>query len=133
VYYSGSERAERKAAIMVHKSMVRSTVKKIACNILLVQVYMLVPMFEANEVEELHNIIEEILEEDGKRETNIIIISHCGGPGSIPGVHVGFVVDKVAMGQIFLRVVGFPLSISFHCAPLLVKLGKKYCSSSSSS
>jgi hypothetical protein len=32
-------------------------------------------------------------------------------PGS---VHVGFVVDKVALGQVFLRVVGFPLSISFH-------------------
>jgi hypothetical protein len=35
--------------------------------------------------------------------------------GSVPGeVHVGFVVDKVALGQVFLRVVGFPLSISFH-------------------
>jgi hypothetical protein len=32
-------------------------------------------------------------------------------PGS---VHVRFVVDKVALGQVFLRVVGFPLSISFH-------------------
>jgi hypothetical protein len=29
-------------------------------------------------------------------------------------VHVRFVVDKVTMGQGFLRVVGFPLSISFH-------------------
>jgi hypothetical protein len=37
---------------------------------------------------------------------------------------VGFVVDKVALGQVFLRVVGFP---QFHStgAPLLVKLGKK--------
>jgi hypothetical protein len=35
--------------------------------------------------------------------------------GSIPGqVHIRFVVDKVALGQVFLRVVGFPLSISFH-------------------
>jgi hypothetical protein len=35
--------------------------------------------------------------------------------GSVPGhVHVRFVVDKVALGQVFLRVVGFPLSISFH-------------------
>jgi hypothetical protein len=35
--------------------------------------------------------------------------------GSIPGqVHVRFVVDKVALGQVFLRVVGFPLSISLH-------------------
>jgi hypothetical protein len=36
-------------------------------------------------------------------------------PGFDPGsVHVGFMVDKVALGQVFLRVVGFPLSISFH-------------------
>jgi hypothetical protein len=28
--------------------------------------------------------------------------------------HVRFVVDKVALGHVFLRVVGFPLSISFH-------------------
>jgi hypothetical protein len=35
--------------------------------------------------------------------------------GSVPGqVHVRFVVDNVALGQVFLRVVGFPLSISFH-------------------
>jgi hypothetical protein len=27
---------------------------------------------------------------------------------------VRFVVDKVALGQVFLRVVGFTLSISFH-------------------
>jgi hypothetical protein len=32
-------------------------------------------------------------------------------PGS---VHVGFVVDRVALRQVFLRVVGFFLSISFH-------------------
>jgi hypothetical protein len=37
------------------------------------------------------------------------------GTGSIPGqVHVRFVVDKLALRQVFLRVVGFPLSISFH-------------------
>jgi hypothetical protein len=35
--------------------------------------------------------------------------------GSVPGqVYVRFVVDKVALGQVFLRVVGFPLSILFH-------------------
>jgi hypothetical protein len=46
-------------------------------------------------------------------------------PGFDPGsVNLGFVVDKVALGQVFLRVVGFPLSISTG-APLLVKLGKK--------
>jgi hypothetical protein len=33
---------------------------------------------------------------------------HRGGPGSIPGsVHVGFVVDKVALGQVFPRVLRF--------------------------
>jgi hypothetical protein len=36
-------------------------------------------------------------------------------PGFDPGsVLVRFVVDKLALGQVFLRVVGFPLSISFH-------------------
>jgi hypothetical protein len=38
-----------------------------------------------------------------------------GGPDSIPGVHVGFVVDKVALGQVFPpKYFGFSLSISFH-------------------
>jgi hypothetical protein len=31
----------------------------------------------------------------------------------------------VALGQVFLRVVGFPLSISFHWCSIIVKLGKK--------
>jgi hypothetical protein len=36
-------------------------------------------------------------------------------PGFNPGsVHVGFVVDKVALGQGFPQVLQFPLSISFH-------------------
>jgi hypothetical protein len=39
-------------------------------------------------------------------------------PGS---VHVVFVVDKVALGQVFLRVVGFPLSISFHWCSITCK------------
>jgi hypothetical protein len=35
-----------------------------------------------------------------------------GRPGIAPGsIHVGFVVDKVALGQVFLRVVRFSLSI----------------------
>jgi hypothetical protein len=29
-------------------------------------------------------------------------------------IHVGFVVDRVALGQVFLRVLRFPWSISFH-------------------
>jgi hypothetical protein len=32
-----------------------------------------------------------------------------------------FVVDKVALGQVFLRVVGFPLSISFHWCSITCK------------
>jgi hypothetical protein len=39
-------------------------------------------------------------------------------PGS---VHVGFVVDKVALGQDFLRVVGFSLSISSHWCSITCK------------
>jgi hypothetical protein len=36
-------------------------------------------------------------------------------PGFDPGsVHVGFVVDKVAVGQVFPQVLRFPLSISFR-------------------
>jgi hypothetical protein len=53
--------------------------------------------------------------------------------GSVPGqVHVRFVVDKVALGQVFLRVVGFPCRFHSTGAPLIVKLVKN-CSSSSSS
>jgi len=32
LYYSGGERAERGVAIVVHKSVVRSVVKRIVCN-----------------------------------------------------------------------------------------------------
>jgi hypothetical protein len=36
-------------------------------------------------------------------------------PGFDPGsVHVGFVVDKVALGQVLPQYFGFPLSVSFH-------------------
>jgi hypothetical protein len=36
-------------------------------------------------------------------------------PGFAAGsIHVGFVVDKVALEQVFLRVLRFPLPISFH-------------------
>jgi hypothetical protein len=38
---------------------------------------------------------------------------------------VGFVVDKVALGQVFLRVVGFPLSISFHWCSIKMEKQKK--------
>ena len=65
VYYPGGERAERGVAIVVHKSLVRSVVKKIVCNdriiafklkaepvsILIMQVYMPTSEFEDGEVE----------------------------------------------------------------------------------
>ena len=42
--------------------------------------------------------------------------------GSVPGqARVRFVVDKVALGQVFLRVFRFPLSISFHRCSITCK------------
>jgi hypothetical protein len=80
LYYSGGERAEKFVTIVVHKSVVRSIVKKIVyndriitiklqaepINILMIQVYMPTSEHEDDEVEELCGVIEEILEEDGK-------------------------------------------------------------------
>jgi exonuclease III len=71
VYYSGGERAEKGVAIVVHKSVVRSVVKKIVyndriiatklqaepINILMMQVYMPTSEHEDDEVEELYGII----------------------------------------------------------------------------
>ena len=88
VYYSGGERAERGVAIVVHKSIVRSVVKKIVCNdtiialklkrepviILIMQVHMPTSEYKDDEVEKLYDTIEEILEEDGKGDTNNIIL-----------------------------------------------------------
>ena len=73
---------------MVHKSLVRSVVKKIVYNdriialklkaepvsILIMQVYVLTSEYEGDEVENLYDTIEEILEEDGKGDTNSIIL-----------------------------------------------------------
>ena len=81
-------RAEEGVAIVVHKSVVRSVVKKIVyndriitiklqagpINILMMQVYMPTSEHEDDEVEELYDIIEDILEEDGKGDTNTIIM-----------------------------------------------------------
>ena len=87
MYYSRGERAERGVAIVVHKSTVRSVVKKIVCNdriiattlkvelvnVLIVQVYMPTSKYEDDEVEKLYDTTEEILEENGKGDTNIIL------------------------------------------------------------
>jgi exonuclease III len=87
-YYSGGKRAENGIPIVVHKSAVRSVVKKIAyndriidiklqaepINILIMQVYMPTSEYENDEVEKLYDINEEILEEDGKGDTNTIIM-----------------------------------------------------------
>jgi exonuclease III len=75
-------------AIVVQKSILRSVVKKIVHNVriiaiklqaepisvLMVQVYMPTSEYEDDEVEELYNVIEEILEEDGSCDTNTIIM-----------------------------------------------------------
>ncbi|PNF31362.1 hypothetical protein B7P43_G10068 [Cryptotermes secundus] len=83
VYYSGGEWAERGVAIVVHKSVVRSVVKKIACNdriialklkvepvdILIMQVYMPTSEYENDEVEKVYDTTEEVLQEDGRGDT----------------------------------------------------------------
>ncbi|PNF28769.1 hypothetical protein B7P43_G06461 [Cryptotermes secundus] len=84
VYYSGGVRAERGVAVVVHKSVV----KKIVCNdriialmlkakpvdILIMQVYMPTSEYEDDEVEKVYDTIEEILQEDGRGDTNSIIL-----------------------------------------------------------
>jgi hypothetical protein len=40
-------------------------------------------------------------------------------------VHVGFVVDKVSLGQVFPQYFGFPLSISFHRSSITCKSENK--------
>jgi len=72
----------------VHEGVVRSVVKKIVCNdrtiagklkvepvnIVIMQVYMPTSEYEDDEVEKFYDTIEEILEEDGKGDTNSIIL-----------------------------------------------------------
>jgi exonuclease III len=86
MYYSGGERTENDVAIVVHKSVVGGVVKKIAYNdriiaiklqaepiyFFIMQVYMPTSEYEDDEAEKC-DIIEEILEEDGKCDTNTII------------------------------------------------------------
>ena len=75
-------------AIVVNKSVVRSVVKKIVyndrifaikvqaeqINILMMPLYMPTSEHEDDEVEELCDVTEEILEENGKGDTNTIIM-----------------------------------------------------------
>jgi exonuclease III len=82
----GGDRAESGVAIVVHKSVVKSVVKKRVYSdrlsavklkaepviILIVQVYMPTSEYEDNKVEELYDLIEEILEEDGMGATNTL-------------------------------------------------------------
>ena len=101
-------RAEKGVAIVVRKSVVRSVVKKIVyndriiaiklqaepINILMIQTYMPTSEHEDDEVEELYGIIEEILEEDRKGNTNTIIM----GPGIVllEINHTGTLLDHMA-------------------------------------
>jgi hypothetical protein len=52
----------------------------------------------------------------GIRQRNIVVCLSPGRPGfALRSVHVRFVVDKVALGQVFIRVLRFSLvNISFH-------------------
>ena len=72
----------------MHKSIVKSVVKKIVCNdriiafklkaepisILIMQVYMATSKYENDIVEKLYDTTEEIREEDGKGDTNSITL-----------------------------------------------------------
>ena len=80
-------------AIVVHKSIVSSVVKKIVYNyriiaiksqsepisILIMEVCMPTSEHEDDEMEELYDIIEEILKEDGKGDRNSIIMGDWKG------------------------------------------------------
>jgi hypothetical protein len=72
VYYSGGDSAERGVAIVVHKSIVKSVVKKSVysdriiavklkaepVSVLMLQVYMLASEYEDDKVEDLYDITE---------------------------------------------------------------------------
>jgi hypothetical protein len=41
-------------------------------------------------------------------------------PRRLRSVHVGFVVDRVALGQVFSKFLSFPLSVTFNCGSVLI-------------
>ena len=109
VLNSGGEQAERVVAIVVHKSVVRSVVKKIVCNdrifalklkaepvsILIMQVYMPTSeySYEDDEVEKLYDTIEEILE---KMEKVTQTPSYWGtGIALLEMSHIGTLLDHM--------------------------------------
>ena len=108
MYYWGGERAERVVAIVVHKSVVRNVVKKTVCtdrnfaiklqaepiSILMMQVYVPTSEHEDDEVEDLYDIIEIILEEDGKADTNAIIMGEWNSVLEMN--HIGTLLDHMA-------------------------------------
>ncbi|PNF43436.1 hypothetical protein B7P43_G11558 [Cryptotermes secundus] len=73
VYYSGGERAERGVAIVVHESVVRSVVKKIVCNGRIIALNLKAEPVDIL-IEKVYDKIEEILQEDGRGDTNCIIL-----------------------------------------------------------
>jgi hypothetical protein len=48
------------------------------------------------------------------RSSDKLLASHRGGPGSRPGRHVGYVVDKAALGQVLSEYFGFPANHHHH-------------------
>ena len=88
MYHPEGERAEKCVAIVVHMSRLRGVVKSIVyndriiaiklqaepINILIMQVYMPTSELQDDEVEDLYDVTEEILEEEGKGNINTIII-----------------------------------------------------------
>jgi uncharacterized membrane-anchored protein len=63
-------------------------------NIIMMQVYLPTSEHEDEEVEELYDIIEEIIEEDGKGDTNTIIMGT--GVVFLEMNHIGTLLDRMA-------------------------------------
>jgi len=88
VYYSKGEGAEKFLVLLLCKIIERSVVKQIVyndriiafklqaepINILMMQVHKSTLEHEDDEVEELYDIIQKILEEDGRDDTNTFIM-----------------------------------------------------------